>query len=253
MTRHSDTLTSQLTAERLTSHQLRALLSTKDDADRARREEENEVVRTVNVMRSDIRTIRSEGQNVGREVLDQRRDKELEELMVKLESDLARGRQENSALKAEHRLHSKSFLLQIEYYKKKFTRENTFRNDLSMQKAYLLILIGKLSRQFVLLSSLSLVHLSDPRPRSWSLSQTRVNSAIAQMGYPGPRPVGPPPRRSFKSVALAVLMIVRTRTYAKNWKETSKINTAFREAAIRATEGRNERPQSSNSASNRSR
>ena len=50
-----------------------------------------------------------------------------------------------------HKQECKALLLDIRYLKVKFTRENTFREDLSLQKEYLLILIGKLSRQYVLL------------------------------------------------------------------------------------------------------
>lgn len=50
-------------------------------------------------------------------------------------------------LKLKHRREAKGLLLDISYLKTKFTRENTFREDLSLQKEYLLILIGDLSRQ----------------------------------------------------------------------------------------------------------
>jgi hypothetical protein len=55
-------------------------------------------------------------------------------------------------MKLKSRREAKGLLLDISYLKTKFTRENSFREDLSLQKEYLLILIGGLSRQYASLS-----------------------------------------------------------------------------------------------------
>lgn len=62
-----------------------------------------------------------------------------------------------SNIKTRHSKESKGLLVDIRYLKQKFTRENTFREDLSLQKEYLLILIGQLSRQYVLFVFFSVI------------------------------------------------------------------------------------------------
>ena len=51
------------------------------------------------------------------------------------------------ALRNQHRLECKGLIVQIHYLKAKFTRENTLRMDLSYQKRYLLILLGRRERR----------------------------------------------------------------------------------------------------------
>lgn len=52
-----------------------------------------------------------------------------------------------SALREQHKLESKGLIVQIHYLKAKFTRENTLRMDLSYQKRYLLVLLGRRERR----------------------------------------------------------------------------------------------------------
>ena len=126
------------------------------------------------------------------------------------------GSSSESALKSRHKQECKALLLDIRYLKVKFTRENTFREDLSLQKEYLLILIGKLSRQWVQPSHTRLVLLGCRLTKVYPTRrrQSRVHAAIAQMGYPGPQPTVTRPRRTLKSVAIAVVMIIRARCVA---------------------------------------
>ncbi|WVR09164.1 hypothetical protein IAU60_006226 [Kwoniella sp. DSM 27419] len=95
--------------------------------------------------------------------------------------------------KAHFKAQSRELASQIRYLKAKFTRESTFRNALSLQKRYLLLLVGGMS-----------------------LDYQATLKAIAQMGFPVPEPQRP--RKSFKSVALAVLGTIRARNMAKEWK-----------------------------------
>ncbi|OCF44892.1 hypothetical protein I317_01171 [Kwoniella heveanensis CBS 569] len=95
--------------------------------------------------------------------------------------------------KARFKSQSRELATQIRYLKAKFTRESTFRNALSMQKRYLLLLVGGMS-----------------------LDQQATLKAIAQMGYPAPEPVKK--RKSLRSVGLAVLSIIRARNTAKQWR-----------------------------------
>nr|XP_019009710.1 uncharacterized protein I206_05270 [Kwoniella pini CBS 10737]OCF48491.1 hypothetical protein I206_05270 [Kwoniella pini CBS 10737] len=100
--------------------------------------------------------------------------------------------------KAHFKLQSRSLASQIRYLKAKFTRESTFRNALSLQKRYLLLLVGGMS-----------------------LDQQSTLRAIAKMGYPLPEP--PRPRRTFKAVALAVLGVIRAKNSATEWKKEKEM------------------------------
>jgi hypothetical protein len=91
---------------------------------------------------------------------------------------------------AEQRLRYKvqirDLAAQIRYLKAKFTRESTFRNGLSLQKRYLLVMIGGMS-----------------------LNEHATLKAIASMGHPVPELERP--KRTLKSVALAVISTIRAR------------------------------------------
>ncbi|WRT68934.1 uncharacterized protein IL334_005916 [Kwoniella shivajii] len=100
--------------------------------------------------------------------------------------------------KARFKTQSRSLASQIRYLKAKYTRESTFRNALSLQKRYLLLLVGGMS-----------------------LDQQATLRTIAQMGYPVPEP--PRPKRTLKAVALAVLSIVRAKHTAKSWREEKQL------------------------------
>lgn len=71
--------------------------------------------------------------------------------------------------------------------KAKFTRESTFRNGLALQKRYLLLLVGGMS-----------------------LNEQATLKAIASMGHPVPEIERP--KRTLKSVGLAVVSIIRARS-----------------------------------------
>lgn len=50
-------------------------------------------------------------------------------------------------LKLRHNHECKGLFLQIQYLKSKFTRETLMRDNLSYQKGYLLILLGRFERR----------------------------------------------------------------------------------------------------------
>lgn len=52
-------------------------------------------------------------------------------------------------LKVQHKKECKGLMLQIRYLKAKFTRESTFRCDLTYQKKYLLTLMEQFEKRFV--------------------------------------------------------------------------------------------------------
>ncbi|WVQ93329.1 hypothetical protein IAU59_000397 [Kwoniella sp. CBS 9459] len=103
--------------------------------------------------------------------------------------------------KARFKTQSRELATQIRYLKAKYTRESTFRNALSLQKRYLLLLVGGMS-----------------------LDQQATLKAIASMGYPAPGPVKK--RKSLKSVGLAVLSIIRARNTAQQWRAEVELKSS---------------------------
>ncbi|WOO83450.1 Pericentrin [Vanrija pseudolonga] len=86
---------------------------------------------------------------------------------------------------------------QIQYLKAKYAREATFRNALSLQKKFLILLIGGKSRN----------------------EQVALRE-IASMGYELPSSARP--RRTLKGVALAVVATIRARRLAQQWHMASE-------------------------------
>ncbi|CAA7269241.1 unnamed protein product [Cyclocybe aegerita] len=92
-----------------------------------------------------------------------------------------------SELKLQHNKECKGLIIQIRYLKAKFTRESTFRNDLTYQKQYLLILLAQFEK-----------------------SERTIFASIARIGFP----VAPPPLRrvpKLKSVVLTAVFFLRVR------------------------------------------
>lgn len=54
-----------------------------------------------------------------------------------------------ASLKSQHNKECKGLMVQINYLKGKFTRENVFRQELAYQKQYLLLVLAKLRNRFV--------------------------------------------------------------------------------------------------------
>ncbi|KZT69318.1 hypothetical protein DAEQUDRAFT_745317 [Daedalea quercina L-15889] len=92
-------------------------------------------------------------------------------------------------LRLQHNKECKGLMLQIRYLKAKFTRESSMRCDLGYQKQYLLVLLTHYER-----------------------TEQRILAAIARIGFPA---VADSPvkarRRTFKSVALSIAFIARSR------------------------------------------
>ncbi|ORX39013.1 hypothetical protein BD324DRAFT_618212 [Kockovaella imperatae] len=101
---------------------------------------------------------------------------------------------QRTRFKAQH----KELAAQVKYLKAKFTREATFRNALSLQKRYLLLLVG-----------------------GYSLNEQAILKQIASMGYPIPDM--PRPRRTLKAVGIAVLGAIRARNSAQDWRRERKL------------------------------
>ncbi|WVQ81425.1 hypothetical protein IAT38_003549 [Cryptococcus sp. DSM 104549] len=97
---------------------------------------------------------------------------------------------------AKFKTQSRDLATQIRYLKAKYIREATFRNALSLQKRFFLLVIG-----------------------GKSLNEQATIKAIAQMGFPAIEDVPPSPKtKSFRSVALAVLGVIRARNAADIWR-----------------------------------
>jgi myosin protein heavy chain len=102
-------------------------------------------------------------------------------------------------------------MVQIGYLKSKYTRENTFRQELAYQKEYLLLVLSKLRNRLV---------LPQPCPATLTLpfSNISILAAIAQDGdlsISGP----PPAKRSIKRVVHIVMFLNRAKKAAKQWAE----------------------------------
>lgn len=54
-----------------------------------------------------------------------------------------------SDLKLQHNKECKGLMVQIRYLKAKFTRESSFRSDLTYQKRYLLVLLAQFEKRLV--------------------------------------------------------------------------------------------------------
>jgi hypothetical protein len=98
--------------------------------------------------------------------------------------------------KARFKAQSRDLSAQIRYLKAKFTRESTFRNGLSLQKRYLLLMVGGMS-----------------------LNEQATLKAIASMGHPVPEVKRS--KRTLKSVGLAVVSIIRARSVSRVWRDES--------------------------------
>ncbi|KAL1406075.1 hypothetical protein Q8F55_007758 [Vanrija albida] len=96
---------------------------------------------------------------------------------------------------------------QIQYLKAKYAREATFRNALSLQKKFLILLIGGKSRN----------------------EQVALRE-IASMGYELPSSTRP--RRTLKGVALAVVGIIRARRLAQQWHTASEARSAVMDRRV---------------------
>ncbi|WWC91338.1 uncharacterized protein L201_006281 [Kwoniella dendrophila CBS 6074] len=110
--------------------------------------------------------------------------------------------------KQHFKTQSRNLATQIKYLKAKFTRESTFRNSLSLQKRYLLLLIGGMS-----------------------LDQQSTLKMISQMAYPdGQEPelsIAGKPKKSFKSVGIAVLGLIRAKNLANDWKLKKELKSSI--------------------------
>lgn len=88
--------------------------------------------------------------------------------------------------KARFKSQTRDLATQIRYLKAKYTREATFRNGLSLQKRYYLLMIGGMS-----------------------LNDQATMKAMASMGCPVP-PIQRP-KRTLKHAALAVISLIRAK------------------------------------------
>lgn len=68
---------------------------------------------------------------------------------VGLTDDRHRDESHLSALKVQHKKECKGLIVQIRYLKAKFTRESSLRCDLTYQKQYLLVLLTKFEKRYI--------------------------------------------------------------------------------------------------------
>lgn len=80
-----------------------------------------------------------------------------------------------SALKIQHKKECKGLIVQIRYLKAKFTRESSLRGDLVYQKKYLLVLLSRFEKRFVLhsFSSTQMLTSTGPANKLYSLRSLR--------------------------------------------------------------------------------
>ncbi|KAJ3512287.1 hypothetical protein NLJ89_g3604 [Agrocybe chaxingu] len=112
-----------------------------------------------------------------------------------------------SKLKLQHNKECKGLIVQIRYLKAKFTRESTFRNDLTYQKQYLLILLTQFEK-----------------------SERTIFASIARIGFP----VAPPPSRrrvpKLKSLVLTAVFFLRVRKSSDSWRKENTSKHAIAQA-----------------------
>ncbi|KAJ2930836.1 hypothetical protein H1R20_g6245, partial [Candolleomyces eurysporus] len=100
-----------------------------------------------------------------------------------------------SDLKMQHNKECKGLMVQIRYLKAKFTRESSFRGDLTYQKRYLLVLLAQFEK-----------------------SERTIFASIARIGFPV-KPQQAKRRRSLKSVAHVVVFMNRIKRNSEQWQE----------------------------------
>ncbi|KAI0036219.1 hypothetical protein K488DRAFT_82325 [Vararia minispora EC-137] len=117
------------------------------------------------------------------------------------------GESQITALRAQHKLESKGLIVQINYLKAKFTRENMLRTDLVYQKEYLLVLLARHER-----------------------GEEKVLAAIARIGFPLPGPSPKEKRKKMKSVVRAVVFLSRARKASDAWRKECEAKPAIKAA-----------------------
>ncbi|VDB90659.1 unnamed protein product [Peniophora sp. CBMAI 1063] len=117
------------------------------------------------------------------------------------------GEAQIGALRAQHKLESKGLIVQINYLKAKFTRENTLRIDLGYQKRYLLVLLARHER-----------------------GDEKVLAAIARIGFAQPHPPPKTKRRNLKRLAQAVIFIQRVKRASDAWRKECEAKPAIKAA-----------------------
>ncbi|KZV68006.1 hypothetical protein PENSPDRAFT_583044 [Peniophora sp. CONT] len=111
------------------------------------------------------------------------------------------------ALRSQHKLESKGLIVQINYLKAKFTRENTLRIDLSYQKRYLLVLLARHER-----------------------GDEKVLAAIARIGFGLPNPSPKAKRKTLRSVAQSVVFLQRVKRASDAWRKECEAKPAIKAA-----------------------
>ncbi|KAF9479579.1 hypothetical protein BDN70DRAFT_878644 [Pholiota conissans] len=108
-----------------------------------------------------------------------------------------------SKMKAQHNKECKGLIVQIRYLKAKFTRESLFREDLTYQKQYLLVLLSQFEK-----------------------SERTIFASIARIGFPvAPAPSRRKPR-TLKSVALLITFLGRIKCSSDSWRKESAAKQA---------------------------
>ncbi|TFK29615.1 hypothetical protein FA15DRAFT_581743 [Coprinopsis marcescibilis] len=125
-----------------------------------------------------------------------------------------------STLKLQHNKECKGLMVQIRYLKAKYTRESSFRSDLTYQKDYLLVLLKQFEK-----------------------SERNIVASIARIGFPA-APSRPKHGRKLKSVAIVVVFLNRTRKGKDEWKQQTAARASI-QAALEDVRRRRALPSSS--------
>ncbi|KAH6915818.1 hypothetical protein BKA70DRAFT_1093050 [Coprinopsis sp. MPI-PUGE-AT-0042] len=107
-----------------------------------------------------------------------------------------------STLQIQHHKECKGLLVQIKYLKAKFLRESSFREDLSYQKNYLLVLLSKFEK-----------------------SEKTIFASIARIGFPV-APAKNRRTRKLKSLAMMIMFLNRVKKGCSVWKEHTATKAA---------------------------
>ncbi|KZW00019.1 hypothetical protein EXIGLDRAFT_762117 [Exidia glandulosa HHB12029] len=163
----------------------------------------------------DLKHVKQEANAFGRQLELLRQEKE--NLEAKRHEAAVDSRQQQSLereigdLKLRHNQECKGLFVQIQYLKSKFTRETLMRDNLTYQKGYLLILLGRFERR-----------------------ENRIVASIARIGFPHQvqdrAQEKSTPRRLLRASISAVLFTLRARKAASAWRQECASRQAIQDA-----------------------
>ncbi|KAK0548322.1 hypothetical protein OC861_003625 [Tilletia horrida] len=178
--------------------------------------ERDEILDDVDRLERDMRQVRTEAVQIGRELEALRSVKEArryEESALDLHMELI------GKIRQHHIEECKGLMLRIRYLKAKWVRENDFRADLSYQKTFLQQLVGGLERDL-------------------KATQVFVADVSASRGFSQRQRT---PRNRLKEAMVAVRAVVRMKLMSEKWRQASASKVVLNEALIDARARREQR------------